>query len=299
MKNQDLPIDPHKDILGASREALKVLTDTGKFRLVRLELHEEYGDSLVAVLASDAGITVMFIREGFDVYCKLVIEGLPISDTEHPNHGRDFYIRDVLESLGIEPPPSFMGGGSAPMDSSMKDRDLGFVKMLSATSGAIIEHWPELIKAFDDDHRAETVKTIKRHVGIRAEAYTMQPITSWTTLAITRICYDEARSEVSLTELSSLDGIDLRFTWDGKKAAAEIRLSSDLKRWLCLDQVLQAIGLNLVGSERADPVSLEYAVTKSLLANWPFIAKALSPGNHSVVTKAIAAIAAKKRIASS
>lgn len=259
MNAPEQPIDPHKDIIAATRKALEPLTSSGIFRLERLELHQEHQDNIVAVLKSNAGIEVAFIRGGQEAFCQLIIESLPIKHPDRPDMGRSFYADQVLEGLGLEILPTFM---------SMDDRDAGFVEMISVTSNAILKHWPILVRSFDDEHRSDTIRTINRYFSMWVQVHWLEPLTYDGTFRVTDLRYDETLPAVSLITLISTEGIEIRFTYDGKKASCTLSLPHSIKDSLRLDDVLEAVGVKPIRSEERYLMSITSAAANTIRANW-------------------------------
>ncbi|MBI4304015.1 MAG: hypothetical protein HY665_06745 [Chloroflexi bacterium] len=284
---KDSSVNPRSNLVDAIGEALRPLLNSGIFKLEMLESRPREWDYAIAALSTQEGIEVRFTRErGADFYCELVVQNIPVRGNRRMYSGRAFRLIDVLEALGAAPPPNFQG---------WSDGEAGFIETVKACSMSILEHWSLLATAFDEQHRDITIRAINRNISKRSTASELEALTREGLFKITSMHYDESLSGVRLITLKSKEGIEVRFCWDGMTAKTEVRFKQETNRWFRLDDLLEAVGLEPIRSERGDPVSLALNSAKAIRRGWQTILRAFSSRDRHDTFKRIEEINTKKR----
>lgn len=233
------PIDPHKDVLGASRQAISPLTRHGLLELERIE--GEQDGNVVIVLKSQVGIEVDFIRDRGALYAELVVESLPVVVPLQPDLWRTFSIGDVLGAMGLDGLPRF---------SDRQDKDAGFVEMIKVSSDALLKYWPLIVEAFSEQHKADTAKMVWRYARMDSMAFVLAPLTNEFKFRIVDMRYDELLKRVSAINLASDIGLEILLTQGPQEARSMVRFAESPECAYDLDDLLEALCLKSTTSKK-------------------------------------------------
>lgn len=119
---------------------LEPLTKEGQFRISGMEYGRELRSARIT-LESDVGIDIIMDKKDADVRTRLRPRGLP---------GEPFDLPDVLEAINVKPASEY------------------WWTTISATANLLKGFWNQIVLAFDESRKAETLKRI---VAIRAKRH--------------------------------------------------------------------------------------------------------------------------------
>lgn len=265
MENREQEIDPHVDILGATRQAIEEITKAGFFRLKHLE--DDYRGTAAGLESTDPGFVVWFLRDKRGgLWCDFHVETIPIKDPRFPDAGRKFNLKDVLEVVLGEYDylPNFKG---------WYDETAGFIDMIKAYTSTLSwkYKWKRIEQAFDATHRTDTVKRISRQTSMSTHAYSVRALTHDFSFLITTMRYDESASRVSLLDMKSEAGIGIRFWYEGQTARCVVCLEGTPDATFSIDDVFEAIVGKTIDAENNWLFSLSDSVSRAIVEVWSSI----------------------------